>query len=485
MTTTLDPTKLFEPPTAAEEEAVLARVSAARTFLSAKVPFLGFMTLRLRPRVAQPYDGVPTAGVGPDGTLVLNHHYCSTLTEEEMRGLVAHEVLHPALHFFQRLGSKDRKGFNVAHDFAINLIIDDFVSGKLSGRIKLPPGGLLDRKYDGMSAEEIYESFPRKDKDEGGSGENKCPQCGKKIKKAKLGSTPGTIKCPHCGAELPIDLSGGGGGGGGEGIEIELPAGAEPGDGTRGGGFGGDCRDELSSTKDGKNAGQGDASAQDRLKRDWQIAITAAAQVHERQRGQGSLPGGLRKLIDEMLNPKHHWADILSKWVGEHAGKPELTYQRPSRRSEAAGEILVGQRRRTHPDVTAIWDTSGSMNGEENRIFSEVGSICEELDLRLRVIIIDAAIHADLEDVQEAQEIAESVAGGGGSDFRPAFERLDEERNDSVVLAFTDGYISVPQMMPEMLQATLWVITDGGIDPTRGRWGQCMKLNKDDTGEWV
>ena len=140
---------------------VLQRVSDARTYLTAKVPFLGFMTLRLRPRVAAPEDGVPTAGVGADGTLVLNEEFVATLTDPQFRGLIAHEVLHPAMHFFERMASKQLRPWNAAHDFKINQVIQGFVDGGRAGNIELPPGGLLDRKYDEMSAEEIYESFPK------------------------------------------------------------------------------------------------------------------------------------------------------------------------------------------------------------------------------------------------------------------------------------------------------------------------------------
>lgn len=403
-----------------DQEILLERISAARTYLTAKIPFLGFLTLKMRPRIATEQEGCPTAGIGPDGTLILNFEFVSKLTDPELRGLLCHEVMHPAMHFFQRKGSKDHAAFNAAHDYAINQIIHDFVAGRLSDAIKLPEKGLLDAKYSGMSAEEIYESFPD-----------------------------------------PKKL-------------IALGAGS---------GLGGDCRSDISSGSEGRAAGQGDESAMDRIKRDWQIAVVAAAQVHEQQKGRGTLPGGLKIMIDNMLNPKHHWTDILSRWLGENAGKPDMTYQRPSRRSEAAGEILIGRRRKSFPDVTVLWDTSGSMCGQEKLIFPEIAHMCEELDLTLRLIIIDAAIHADLLDVKDAQTVAEAVKGGGGSDFNPAFDRLDEEKNDSVVLAFTDGAIGVPKTMPESLKGVVWVLTEHAQAPTLS-YGEVLRLDPDKNGKW-
>jgi predicted metal-dependent peptidase len=82
------------------EQDILERVSAARTYLTAKVPFLGFLTLRMKPRITNEYDECKTAGVGPDGTPVLHPEFIAKQSDPELRGLLAHEVLHPALEFY-------------------------------------------------------------------------------------------------------------------------------------------------------------------------------------------------------------------------------------------------------------------------------------------------------------------------------------------------------------------------------------------------
>jgi predicted metal-dependent peptidase len=376
------------------------------------------MTTRLRPRIAEPQDGVPTAGVARDGTLVVNEDFAAQLTEPQIRGLLAHEVLHPALGVFERLGSRKMRVWNAAHDFVINAIITDF-AGSTGGGLELPPNGLLDRQFDHMAAEEVYDKL-----------------------------------LESVSEALVFGLSGG---------------------------IGSDLRDDLAETADGQAAHRGDQSAQRSFDKTWQTTLEAARQTHEAQMGQGSLPARLQAILDEIKDPKVSWQTVLSQWLGENGCKADTTYQRPSRRSEAAGEILPGVLKTGLPDVTILWDTSGSMNGLAGSILSEVASITGELGLTVRLIICDAAIHADVEGLDKPEDFIPHIAGGGGSDFGPAFDRLRGEGNTSVVVAFTDGYISVPPTQPECLGGVLWCLTEGGARPAS--WGQGIKLTRDGFAE--
>ena len=88
---------------------------------------------------------------------------------------------------------------------------------------------------------------------------------------------------------------------------------------------------------------------------------------------------------------------------------------------------------------------------------------------------------ADVEGLDKTEDVIPHILGGGGSDFSPAFDRLRGEGNTSVVVAFTDGYISVPSTQPETLKGVLWVITDRGQRPCS--WGAGIKLDKDGYAE--
>lgn len=82
-----------------------------------------------------------------------NPQFIDSLNLEETKCLLAHEVMHIANLHHTRRGGRDPQKWNVAADFAINLILVD-------AGFTLPSGGLLDRKYKDMSAEEIYRLLP-------------------------------------------------------------------------------------------------------------------------------------------------------------------------------------------------------------------------------------------------------------------------------------------------------------------------------------
>jgi hypothetical protein len=125
--------------------AVHPRIARQRTELVLSQPFFGALALRLNVRED------PTAKTfWVDGeTLGYNPTYMESLSDLEVRGVVAHEVLHVANGHCWRQGARDPDRWNDACDYAINPIV-------LSSGMVLPKGALVDPRYTGKSAEEIY-----------------------------------------------------------------------------------------------------------------------------------------------------------------------------------------------------------------------------------------------------------------------------------------------------------------------------------------
>ena len=86
-----------------------------------------------------------------------NPKYIDTLHQEFCMTLVAHEVLHPALLHHTRGIGKDHKLWNAAADYAVNLLLRD-------AGFKIPTDWLIDERFRGMNAEQIYSILDKEKK---------------------------------------------------------------------------------------------------------------------------------------------------------------------------------------------------------------------------------------------------------------------------------------------------------------------------------
>jgi len=115
-------------------------------------------------------DDVPTACTnGID--CKYGSKFIKDMTDSDLRGLIMHENLHKVFqHMFlwQHLYKEDGRTANMACDYVINIIIDD-IRVRTGGFVTLPKGGLLDRKYEGMDSQTVYNML-REEGDGGGSG---------------------------------------------------------------------------------------------------------------------------------------------------------------------------------------------------------------------------------------------------------------------------------------------------------------------------
>lgn len=100
--------------------------------------------------------GVPTAYTN-FRDFVFGYEYIETLTDEEIRGLIIHELYHPTyMHVpnYLWMHKINPKLANMVWDYRINGQI--VAENRVDGFAKLPDGALYDSKYDGMLEGEIW-----------------------------------------------------------------------------------------------------------------------------------------------------------------------------------------------------------------------------------------------------------------------------------------------------------------------------------------
>lgn len=407
-------------------------IKKARVRLVCFQPFFGSLALGLTPVLTDTTkDGQRVDIAGTDGRyLYVNpladevfQAFCSSQgipypgKQKVLQQLVCHEVLHPALGHLWRKGGRRMEKWNVATDLAIHEIME-------RGGIGVPPGGLRDRRLDGLSAEEKYARLPDPPKRPGsGQGE------GKSAADSDLSKGRVDTHLPPSKSDSQSDGDGNG----------------------------------KSGTKDTPKAGS--------LEREWQRRLVSAVQSSRRQ---GVLPNWLERQVDDIIEPPIPVEEFLREYlVDSLSGREDFSFSRPNKASLAGTTrcVLPGLKKgKDLLDLVVAVDTSGSITDEDLALtFGVLVDICVQFEnVSLTVIDCDAQVHHVWRGVRvdEVNSSDLKFTGGGGTDFRPVFRSIEEEDlNPRVLLYLTDLYGAFPEGAD---YDVLWLTRTTEVDPPFG-----------------
>jgi len=197
-------------------------------------------------------------------------------------------------------------------------------------------------------------------------------------------------------------------------------------------GFGSDIIDQDS---------EGEPTPEEQAQRELavkEMLVKAATQAKIEDQA-GSIPGEIARAIDDLINPKLDWKELLQRFVNSVA-KEDYSWRRPNRRffpqtylpsaySEQLGHIAV-----------AI-DTSGSVSPDMLiEMLSEIQGINDLFKpKRLTIMDCDYQIH-NMYEVTDDLDILELEFGGfGGTSFFPVLDWAQENQPD-LLIYFTDLY---------------------------------------------
>jgi len=236
--------------------------------------------------------------------------------------------------------------------------------------------------------------------------------------------------------------------------------------------------------KDEPEDGDSEGRTENEIRR---TKITIAKQI--KQQGRGNTPGDLDRWADDILKPpKVRWQEKLARTaraaVSYRPGSGVATYSKVSRRQAGIGfgpgMPVLPSYRSTTPRATLLVDTSGSMSQENlQTIMSEAQGVFNTCGAVLDVVVCDAGVHGS-KTVKSIKEACAMLHGGGGSDFRPAFEEISKRRpRTSVIIAATDGDIAVPECEPPGIQV-IWLLVKNMYSSGRFRkpcnWGTTIEV---------
>ncbi len=354
------------------------KMARARVGLVLKHPFFASLALRMPIKADSTCQTAWTNG----RVMAFNPEYVNTLTPEQIEGLNAHLVMHPACGHHLRRQGRNRLDWNRACDYVINSIL-------LDAGLELPKGYLFLEQYRGASAESVYHLL-REGKDEEGnpSGEEEVAELDDEDR----------VEGEH-------DQGTGGGQGDGEAGEDE--------DGPSDPGLAGEVRDDPGEQGSGERPPP---------EIDWQRAMAQAAL---NARDAGRLPAGLERLVTDTVAPRLDWRELLQRFIFRFA-RSDYSWLRPNQRHLHHNLYLPSLANHQLGEIVLAIDTSGSIKEDQLRRFAaEVGTLLEQCPATVHLLTCDMRVVRHEEFQPHDPPILLQPAGGGGTDYRPVFALVE------------------------------------------------------------
>lgn len=204
----------------------------------------------------------------------------------------------------------------------------------------------------------------------------------------------------------------------------------------------------------------------------WKIAIAQAArQAHS----MGNLPGGIRRLVDEIVYSAVNWRELLRHFI-ELDTRSDYSWLPPSRRSLSLGIYLPGLHTKEPGLLVLAIDTSGSVDEQMlSQFAAEVSSLLEDFDTTVHVLYCDTKVQGVQTVDRQDLPLRLTPQGGGGTDFRPVFDWVEKEGVSPCCLVYLTDLecYSYPEQAPEY--PVLWLCAE----PARKKvpFGELININ--------
>jgi predicted metal-dependent peptidase len=365
---------LIGPTDAKIDREVRELLITARVGLLLKASFFGNLATRLK--LVNADEWCSTAAT--DGRhFYYNSRFIKLLRPKEIEFLFGHEVLHCVYDHFGRRGERDPQIWNIANDFCVNADLKKHNVGEFITSVP----ALYDRKYEGLSSEEIYDDLM------------------KNVQKISLDDLVKKLLDEH------LD---------GEGDD---------------------------ESEDGKGRPKLSEAEKQQIRDEIKEAMLAAAATVD---GAGNLPAGVKRLIQDLTEPKMNWRELLRMQL-ESTIKSDYTWMRASRKGWHMDAVMPGMKLDPMIDIAVALDASGSISESMLKDFlGEVQGIMDSFPAyRIHVVTFDTEAYNPAQyNSENLDDICDyEVTGGGGTDFDCVFNYLKEnEIEPKRLVMFTDGY---------------------------------------------
>lgn len=367
-------------------------------------PYFSTIIFGLIPHEVEKDHAVKTFSVDAHMRLYYNPEMFDTCSQDELVGILIHEINHVLRGHHDRGKLLNAELFNIAGDLEIN---DDIIDEKNCG-VTLPEWVITPKKYN-LPNDQVAEWYYHK-----------------LIEKADKNKTIQEI------------LEGKGGGKG-----DKSKPGSKPGGGSCGSiAHGGKDPHEVDDPNDPNNPGHSEGMV------DYYRKATAEdIQAHSKSRG--NVPGYLERWAKKHLKPKVDWKKELRHTIATSIntianGMADFTRTKSSRRQASNLDFILPGFFQPTPTVGVIIDTSGSMSTKMiEQAVAETGAVLKTSRSNVLLVSVDAEVHS-IGQVKHPKDI--KLSGGGGTDMRLGYKALAESKvKPDLIICITDGYTPWPK----------------------------------------
>ena len=409
---------------------VAQRVLRARIRLSMQQPFLASALMRLpvRPVIDAPW--CRTAAT--DGYHIFyNPQWISGLREDELRGLLAHEVLHVLFTHAERRHQRDARLWNVACDYAINYLL-------VQRGFSLPEGGLISDRAQHKTSEQLYAELFAQAPTDNLTGQKGGSKARRKVRR---------------GPASPQD-----------------PLSTEPHDAVP------EVGEDLVDPDDPRVRPMRSSDAPDR---EQMAELRRELRQEALTRLQGSGAGEFRSECEADEAQRVDWRALLRAHLSDRI-KGDWSSFPFSKRLLHRGLFMPSPSMQVPGHVVFAIDTSGSMSMELLAgIVGELRAFREVFPCRLTVLQCDAALQSiETFDAMDGYDIPKhyKIHGRGGTDFCPVFDWVAQQPDLALVLYATDGMGTFPGYRPEI--PVIWLHTPPHLESARFPFGAVVKISQ-------
>ena len=337
-----------------------------------------------------------------------NSEYLDRLSLEEVEFVMANGAMHAVLKHHERLNGRTKWLWQTATDYVVNAML-------VKNGMHLPEYAYFEEKFDGMYVEEVYEILRAEMSD---NADYSMEQESEQI----TDSDETGVENLYMQKEHTPDVN----------------------------------ADETQE-EENRNSQEKEASTpeSDALTQEMKEHFEQIFQKHKRQ---GNLPKDLAFVVPEYFSYKVDWREFLYRYIATHA-KSSYTFSPPNMKFLYRGIYLPSMSSDLLRVIVAV-DTSGSVDEALLSIFlGEVSSMMQQYpNYEIDLIIADAKVQSHKTFLQ-GEVLDYDIRGGGGTDFRPVFEYIDQQiEYPTLLLYFTAGEGRYPKEEPSY--DVLWVMPE-------------------------